>query len=345
MLERLLPGHLGKTALHRLFFIVPLLLAAGCNDDPPAPVNEPAKSPAVKPAPSSNDSAAAKPAPPASTEAAPLASVAPSASAMPEPPPSTATSDKKNPAPTASAKTAPTTKKEPTTAKPGTTAEPAPAAPVPSETASAVASPAPPPTAQSPADLVAVQIDSVFLEKKTFSAKFKQEHTQKVAGVTKKSTGVFFFERPNKMSFRYDAPSKNRIVSDGQTLKVYIGEDNQMFVQSVDKTEYPGAFAFLMGKGMAPSFSFVFNEKAKFDGGPVLLGKPKQPTPHYESVMFYVDKVLLEKKDPGVIRRILIVDVQGNRNRFDLEGATQPEKIDPAEFTFTPPPGTNITQN
>jgi hypothetical protein len=126
---------------------------------------------------------------------------------------------------------------------------------------------------------------------------------------------------------------------------VYIGEDKQMFVQSVDKTEYPGAFAFLMGKGMAPSFNFTFNDKAKFDGGPVLLGKPKEPTPHYESVLFYVDKVLLEKKDPGVIRRILLVDAQGNRNRFDLEEANQPEKIDPAEFTFTAPPGTNITQN
>ena len=190
-----------------------------------------------------------------------------------------------------------------------------------------------------------MQIDGVFLEKKTFSAKFKQEHTQKIAGVTKKSTGVFYFERPNKMSFRYDAPSKNRVVSDGQTLKVYIGEDNQMFVQSVSKTEYPGAFAFLMGKGMAPSFNFTFNEKAKFEGGPVLLGKPTEPTPHYDQVMFYVDKGLLEKKDPGLIRRILIVDAQGNRNRFDLEGATQPEKIDPAEFTFTPPAGTNITQN
>ncbi len=209
----------------------------------------------------------------------------------------------------------------------------------------ATAEPAPTPGTQSPADLVAAQVDGIFLGKNTFSAKFKQEHTQKIAGVTKKSTGVFFFERPNKMSFRYDPPSQNRIVSDGKTLKVYIAEDKQMFVQSVEKTEYPGAFAFLMGKGMGPSFHFSFNEKAKFDGGPVLLGKPKEATPHYDSVMFYVDKVLLEKKDPGVIRRILILDPQGNRNRFDLENATQPEKVDPAEFTFTPPAGTNITQN
>ncbi|MDI1446337.1 outer membrane lipoprotein carrier protein LolA, partial [Polyangium sp. 6x1] len=211
----------------------------------------------------------------------------------------------------------------------------------------ATASAAAPTAAPAPgsADAVAVGIDQVFLDKKTFFAKFKQEHTQKVAGTTKKSTGVFYFERPNKISFRYDAPSKNRIVSDGTTLKVYIGEDNQMFVQPVDKTEYPGALAFLMGKGLGPSFSFVFHDKSKFEGGPVLLGKPRQATPHYDSVYFYVDKALLEKKDPGVIRRVMLVDAQGNRNRFDFEGSTQPAAIDPAEFTFTPPPGTNVTQN
>ncbi|MDI1481187.1 outer membrane lipoprotein carrier protein LolA, partial [Polyangium sp. y55x31] len=227
-------------------------------------------------------------------------------------------------------------------------AAPAASASAAAPTASATASAAPAPTAApapGSADAVAVAIDQVFLDKKTFFAKFKQEHTQKVAGTTKKSTGVFYFERPNKISFRYDPPSKNRIVSDGTTLKVYIGEDNQMFVQPVDKTEYPGALAFLMGKGLGPSFSFSFNDKTKFEGGPVLLGKPRQATPHYDSVYFYVDKALLEKKDPGVIRRVLLVDAQGNRNRFDFEGSTQPATIDPAEFTFTPPPGTNVTQN
>jgi len=44
------------------------------------------------------------------------------------------------------------------------------------------------------------------------------------------------------------------------------------------------------------------------------------------------------------MRRVLIVDAQGNKNRFDFEGAAQPAAVDPAEFTFTPPPGTNTTR-
>lgn len=340
MFDRIIPGCSSKTSQNmskRAFIILPLVVAAvavGCKDDPPNEATSPKPS-GPKPSLRFGEGmvASARAMTAASSSAAPSASAV--SSAAPEPPASASAAEPPKPAPSASAK-AEAPKKDP--AKPATTA----ATPPPATSASAIAAPAAP---LSPADALAAQIDTVFLGKNTFSAKFKQEHTQKIAGVTKKSSGMFFFERPNKMSFRYDAPSTNRIVSDGKTLKVYIGEDKQMFVQSVEKTEYPGAFAFLMGKGMGPSFNFTFNEKAKFEGGPVLLGKPKEPTPHYDSVMFYVDKALLEKKDAGVVRRILLVDAQGNRNRFDLEGATQPEKIDPAEFTFTPPAGTNITQN
>ena len=201
-----------------------------------------------------------------------------------------------------------------------------------------------PPPAPGSADEIAAQVDAIYVGKKTFKANFKQEHTQKVSGGVKKSNGTVFVEKPNKLSFRYAPPNNNRIVSDGTSLKVYIAEDSQMFVQPVEKTEYPGALSFLMGNGLRPSFTFTIHDKAKFEGGPVLNGKPRAPTPYYEYVLFYVDKALLEKKDPGVIRRVLIVDAQGNRNRFDFENVSQPASIDPGEFVFAPPPGTSVQE-
>lgn len=309
-----------------------VLALAACQEDKPAPATNPTTAAASATASATASAAAAAPATAsaAAPEAASAAAPAPAAASASAP------AEAKSGKPDAGAPPPKKTASAAASASASAAAEPPPA---PSAAAPAAA-PAP-----GSADAVAVRIDEIFVEKKTFSAKFKQEHTQKVSGTVKKSTGLFFFERPNKISFRYDLPSKNRIVSDGQTLEVYIGDDNQMFVQPVDKTEYPGAFAFLMGKGLAPSFSFAFHDKSKFEGGPVLLGKPKQPTPHYDSVYFYVDKALLEKKDPGVIRRVMLVDAQGNRNRFDFEDVKQPEKIDPAEFVFTPPAGTNVTQN
>ncbi|WP_437276267.1 outer membrane lipoprotein carrier protein LolA [Sorangium sp. So ce375] len=209
----------------------------------------------------------------------------------------------------------------------------------------ASAPPSVPPAQAGSADAVAAEVDAIFVGKKTYFARFKQEHTQKVSGAVKKQSGSMSVEKPDRISFRYDPPNQNRIVSDGVSLKVYVAEDRQMFVTPVKNSEYPGALSFLMGHGLRPSFTFTFNEKAKFEGGPVLVGKPRAPTPHYEFVMFYIDKALLAKKDPGVVRRVLIVDAQGNRNRFDFENASQPASIDPAEFQFTAPPGTDVKQN
>ncbi|MGK3959653.1 outer membrane lipoprotein carrier protein LolA [Sorangium sp. So ce118] len=207
------------------------------------------------------------------------------------------------------------------------------------------AQPAVPPAEAGSAEAVAAEVDTIFVGKKTYFARFKQEHTQKISGAVKKQSGTISVEKPDKISFRYDPPSQNRIVSDGVSLKVYVAEDRQMFVTPVQNSEYPGALSFLMGHGLRPSFTFTFNEKAKFEGGPVLVGKPRAPTPHYDLVMFYIDKALLAKKDPGVVRRVLIVDAQGNRNRFDFENASQPASIEPAEFQFAAPPGTDVKQN
>jgi outer membrane lipoprotein carrier protein len=164
----------------------------------------------------------------------------------------------------------------------------------------------------------------------------------KVSNQTKSSSGVVFIERPNKISFRYDAPNKNRIVSDGKTLKVYIAEDNQMIEKPVENSQYPGAFGFLMGNGISSSFTFTINEKAAWKDGPVLQGKPTSPTPDYDAATFFLNKVLLDKSDPGAIARVSLTDAQGNKNRFDLSDASRPATIDPAEFTFTAPAGTNI---
>lgn len=332
--SRSAPSPLGRrrraiSALARVACL--LAVGGGCEDDTPAPLveNPPARATAAAPTVAPRPEVSSAPAPPSSaaprTEAAPDAGAggAPDGGGAPAAPSSSAGPVVAPPSPSASA-----------------TASAAPPAPAPTEPPA----PAIPAPAAGSADAVAVAVDDVYLGHGTFKAKFKQTHTQKVAGVEKTSTGVVFVERPNKISFRYDPPNKNRIVSDGTTLKVYVADDEQMVVQPVANTEYPGALAFIMGKGLHPSFTFTFNEKAKFEGGPILLGTPRTATPHYKNVLFYIDDALLAKKSANTVRRVLIVDTQGNRNRFDFTEATYPPTIPASEFTFSPPPGTNIVQ-
>jgi len=203
---------------------------------------------------------------------------------------------------------------------------------------------APPPAAPNSADAVAEKVDAIYLPIERFSARFEQKYTAKIAGTTKNSDGVCYIKRPGKVSFSYHTPNKNRVVSDGVTLKIYEAENQQMFTRSVASTEYPGALAFILGKGLRHSFNFAFNESAKWEGGPVLVGTPRVPNPGYEKVLFYIDEELLKKGDPACVRRVLVIDAQGNRNRFDFLHVEQPQTIPDTEFEFTPPEGTNVLQ-
>jgi outer membrane lipoprotein carrier protein len=189
------------------------------------------------------------------------------------------------------------------------------------------------------AEEVAAKVQKFYDSTKTFRATFKQTYTIKVQNVQKVSTGKVIFEKPGKMSFTYDAPNGNRVVSDGNTIRVYEKENEQMYEVPVAKSQYPAALAFLMGKGqLTRDFTLRLLDPAqmKFEGGYVLEGTPKEATPAYQKMLLYIDAATSQ------VRRVLILDAQGNRNRFDFDAPAVNEAVPKGEFDFVPPVGTKI---
>jgi outer membrane lipoprotein carrier protein len=218
-----------------------------------------------------------------------------------------------------------------------------PPSPEPAPEPKPVTAPPPVPAAKKgSADEMADKVDAIYKPIKRFRARFEQKYVAKVAGTTKKSNGVVYVERPEKLSLSYHSPNKNRVVSDGKTLKIYEHDNQQMFVKKVQDTEYPGAFSFIMGKGLRVNFTFEFHDAAQWEGGKVLVGRPRVANPGYKVVLFNIDEQLLQKGDPACVRRVLVVDAQGNRNRFDFIHIEQPDTIPAKEFKFEPPAGTTI---
>jgi outer membrane lipoprotein carrier protein len=189
------------------------------------------------------------------------------------------------------------------------------------------------------ADEIAKRVQTFYDATKTFRAGFTQTYTIKVQNAKKVSTGKVTFEKPGKMSWFYDAPNGNRVVSDGTTIKVYEKDNEQMFETPVKGSQYPAALSFLMGQGkLQKDFTLRLLDAAqmKFEGGYVLEGTPKEATPAYQKLLLYVDA------QTNQVRRALILDAQGNRNRFDFSAPVVNKPVDPKEFEFTPPPGTKI---
>lgn len=175
----------------------------------------------------------------------------------------------------------------------------------------------------------------------TFTSEFQQEFVVKAYNTKKASSGKVTFSKPGKMDWVYDTPKDNRVVSDGVELKVYDAANKQLFQQNVQKSQYPAALAFLTGQGkLADHFNFELfaGEKMNFPGGFVLSGTPKVAHPAYTKVLFYVDQATSQ------VRRVMIIDGQGNRNRFDFTAPKVNVQVKPERFQFTPPQGTTIVK-
>jgi len=185
---------------------------------------------------------------------------------------------------------------------------------------------------------LAERVQHFYDQSKTFKAKFKQRYFIAAYNKFKDSAGSVAFEKPGKMSWRY-TNNGNRVVSDGKTIKVYEQENKQMYEQNIDKSQYPAALAFLLGGAkLKKEFKLEKLDPSAlgFEGGYVLSAEPKEPTPAFQKMLLYVDGATFQ------VRRVLMIDAQRNRNRFDFEQPVVNEPVPPGEFVFTPPPGTQV---
>ncbi len=185
------------------------------------------------------------------------------------------------------------------------------------------------------------KVQAFYDKTKSFRSPFKQEYVIKAYNKSKTSSGTVVFLKPGKMRWNYTDPKNNLLVSDGQTLRVYEAAEHQMYETAVSKSQYPAALSFLTGDGkLEDSFSFEWRDGAgemKFPGGYVLVGTPKAPSTAVQKLFLYVDAATSQ------VRRVLILDSQGNRNRFDFTSPRVNEPVAASEFIFTPPPGTTVT--
>ncbi|HET9955967.1 MAG TPA: outer membrane lipoprotein carrier protein LolA [Polyangiaceae bacterium] len=208
-------------------------------------------------------------------------------------------------------------------------ATPAPAAPP-------AAAPAKPLSGPS-ADEIADRVQAFYDRTKTFRAGFRQRYTVAAYNKVKDSSGSVVFEKPGKMSWRY-TNNGNRVVSDGKLIRIYEKENKQMYEQPLEKSQYPAALSFLTGTGSIKQFKLTKLDPKQlgFEGGYVLLGEPREPNAAYQKVFLYVDAGTYQ------VRRVMLLDAQRNRNRFDFVNPEVNTKAAPGEFTFSPPPGTQV---
>jgi outer membrane lipoprotein-sorting protein len=158
-----------------------------------------------------------------------------------------------------------------------------------------------------------VQLQSAYDQKTTLQSAFHHRFWVRTYNESLVRRGRVIFSKPGKMDWVYDDTRYKHVVSDGRVIKVRDSATNETFEKPIDSSPY-NALSFLTGTcTLATMFNFQLlpSQQAAFRGY-VLIATPKQPTPAYWRVFFYVDSGISQ------LRRIVMIDAQGNENEIDF---------------------------
>ncbi|HKU41686.1 MAG TPA: outer membrane lipoprotein carrier protein LolA [Polyangiales bacterium] len=208
--------------------------------------------------------------------------------------------------------------------------------------ASAQNAPKPAAAPPDPARQIAATVQSFYDQTRDLSASFYQTYVNKVYDRTDRSSGKVTFKKPGRMRMDYAKPNGKIIVAGAGKITVYEpgdapDEPGQVLEQNFNETDLPQAMAFLMGTSrLAEDFDFKLLDAARegYPAGQVLELKPRKPNPHFDRLLFYVETAANLR---GLVRRLVIVDSTGNRNRFDFSQFKFNSGTPDSTFTWKPP--------
>jgi outer membrane lipoprotein carrier protein len=173
-----------------------------------------------------------------------------------------------------------------------------------------------------------------------FRASFVQSVAHKLfPGRLERSYGTVMFKKGGLMRWEYARPEKKLFIYDGATLWIYEPEVPQAFKATANADRLRKALAFLNGEGKIKESYKVEKldaARAGFAAGYALKLTPLEKGSPFAKVELYVDA-----SDFHVVRSV-VVDHEGNRNRFDFSDSASNGGIAPELFTFSPPEGVPV---
>jgi outer membrane lipoprotein carrier protein len=138
------------------------------------------------------------------------------------------------------------------------------------------------------------------------------------------------------MRWEYQEPEKKLFVSDGKTFYFYVPEDRQVIVQEQDPQRSLAARLLSGGQGLLEEFEASLDEPLE-DGVLRVRLVPRHPDAELE-------RAFIDVEPSGVIRSILLEDVQGNRTRFRFEDIRENTGLSDRLFRFQVPSGVEVIQ-
>jgi len=223
-------------------------------------------------------------------------------------------------------------------------AEPAPVPPSssPSDSASASVEPTPAGGGASSADAQSVDDTLAVVQKRyatirDISAEFEQEARVASLGRTDRTRGQVRIKRPGRMRWEYAPPEPRVITVDGENLRMYLPEEQQLQIASLNSAGAfpPTALEFLLGDGDLRA-SFTAERIAQERDGEIGLRLTPRQDASFDHLEIWVSAERYQ------LRESVVTDLFGNRTSVRFRDVQENRGIDEKLFEIEVPEGTEV---
>jgi outer membrane lipoprotein carrier protein len=187
----------------------------------------------------------------------------------------------------------------------------------------------------SPADL-AQRIQAHYDTVRDFRAGFTQTYISGALGEKEIDRGTVRIKKPNRMYWKYDAPTKKTWVADGSRIISYDatpGDPSCSITPLPQGDQIPQGVMFLAGRGNLVRDFTGSVPASQADGSWRLDLVPHTPQDDFTALTIIVNRKTL------ALESFITTDREGNTSRFDFSALQENAGLTDAEFNFTPPRG------
>ena len=180
------------------------------------------------------------------------------------------------------------------------------------------------------------EVQKKYEEIQTFSCSFTQITYPKSEGRSRlhqEFKGKIIAERPNKFRMEVKKPEKQLILSDGETLWIYLSEEKRALKMNPEQ-------------GLTMPVEIFFNPFEVYEVG-WSIEKGRKPIldvfPIEEGVLFEKARVEIHPKTL-LMKEIRLFDSEGNQIHYTFSKVKVNRKVKPSAFQFDPPKGVEVVE-
>lgn len=167
----------------------------------------------------------------------------------------------------------------------------------------------------------------------TYSAEFTQTLTDETGFLLQEAQGRLSMALPDRLRWELDAPFEQWIVVDGEHLWIYDPELRQATVRPVETALEATPLALL-------TQPHRLDERFMVDEEPVAEGWRLVLRPRTRDADF--TRLEVDLGSDGHLLGLAFMDIFEQRTEIRLTETRRNPTLAPAEFQFTPPPGTDV---